>query len=145
MEATEAVRQHKLVRQIELCVRIAGLGFGPDVMRLALVQKGIPPAAARLIALTVTSSHAALRTIEAGALRGESASREVTERDREQYRRSRAASNFLGRMLAFFWFGLITIGGGLALGWMVGFENGAADGYDWILSRGPIFAAALGP
>jgi len=131
MDAVETARQRDLERQIELCVRIAGLGFGPDVMRLALERKGIPPTAAKLIALSVTSSHAALRAIEAGASHGESAGRERA-RDLEQYRRSRAASHFLGRMLAFFWFGLIAIGGGLALGWMVGFEYGAAEGYEWV-------------
>lgn len=132
MAAVEALRQHELERQIELCVRIAGLGFGPDVMRLALVRKGVPPVVAKLIALSVTSSHAALRTIEAGASHSESAGRDAAERDREQYRRSRAAGYFLWRMLAFFWFGLIAIGGGIALGWMVGFEHGVADGYDWV-------------
>jgi hypothetical protein len=33
-------------------------------------------------------------------------------------------------MAAFFWFGLVAIGGGLALEWMVGFERGAVDGFD---------------
>ena len=132
MEWAEATRQQEIEGQIGLCVRIARLGFGPDVMRLALERKGVPPDAAKLIALSVTSSHAALRTIEAGASCGESAGREPTERDREQYRRSRAAGYFLGRMLVFFWFGLVADGGCLAVGWMVGFEYGAADGYDWM-------------
>jgi hypothetical protein len=132
MELAEAARLQELERQIELCVKIAGLGFGPDVMRLALQRKGVAPGAARLIALSVASSHAALRAIEAGAARVGPAAGEAKERDREQIRRSRAAGYFLGRMLAFFWFGLIAIGGGLALGWMVGFEYGAADGYDWM-------------
>ena len=130
MEKVETTRQHVLERQVELCVRIAGLGFGPDVMRLALERKGISAAAARLIALSVAGSHAALRTIEAGAVRGETAGRAAAERDQQQYRRSRAASYFLRRMLAFLCFGLIAIAGGIALGWTVGFEHGVADGYD---------------
>ena len=131
MEEVEAARQHDLESKIDLCVKIVRLGFGPDVMRLALERKGVTPGAARLIALSVTSSHAALRVIEAGASHRETSGRE-TARDREQYRRSRAASYFLGRMAAFFWFGLVAIGGGVALGWMVGFEYGAADGHDWV-------------
>jgi len=132
MRIAEAARQDELERQVELCVRIAGLGFGPEVMRLALERKGIPPPAARLIALSVASSRAALRKIEAEPLRGDS-SRAMAKRDIERYRASRAASYFLGRMAAFFWFGLVAIGGGLALGWMAGFERGAVDGFDSVV------------
>jgi len=132
MQIAEAARHNELERQIELCVRIAGLGFGPEVMRLALERKGIPPLAAKLIALSVASSRAALKKIEAVPLRGD-ASRAMTKWDLERYRASRAASHFLGRMAAFFWFGLVAIGGGLALGWMIGFERGAVDGYDAVV------------
>lgn len=131
MDAVVSTQQQALERRIELCVRIAGMGFGPDVMRLALTREGVPPEAARLIAFSVTRSHAALRAIEAGAAHGVS-ERAIAQRDRTQYHASRAAEYFLGRVAAFFWFGLVAIGGGMALGWMVGFEHGAADGYDWV-------------
>ena len=130
MELAEAGRQRELERQVGLCVKIAGLGFGPEVMQLALKRNGVAPEAARLIALSVASSHAALRAIEAGTA-STMPDREAMERDRERARAARAADYFLRKLAAFFWFGLIAIGGGLALGWMIGFENGAADGYDW--------------
>lgn len=131
MEVVESARQRELERQIQLCVRIAGLGFGPEVMRLALVRKGVSAEAAALIALSVANSHAALRKIEAAAVPGES-DRAMMVRDRERYRTSRAAEYFLRRIAALFWFGLVAIGGGMAFGWIVGFEHGAAEGYDWV-------------
>lgn len=132
MQIAGTTRPNELERQVELCVRIAGLGFGPDVTRLALERKGVPPAAARLIALSVASSRAALSRIEAAPLRGDS-SRVMTKREIENYRASRAARHFLGRVAAFFWFGVVAIGGGLALGWMAGFEHGAVDGYESVV------------
>jgi hypothetical protein len=132
MQIAETARHNELERQVELCVRIAGLGFGPEVTRLALERKGVPPAAARLIALSVASSRAALRKIEGEPLRGD-AGRVMTKRDIEHYRASRAARHFLGRVAAFFWFGVVAIGGGLALGWMAGFEHGAVEGYESVV------------
>lgn len=126
MRIADAARRIEIERQVALCVKIAGLGFGPEVMRLALERNGVPPAAARLIALSVASSRAALTSIEAGALPVPA----LTAQDRERRRAARAASRFLGRLLAFFWIGLVAVGGGLALGWIVGFERGAADGLD---------------
>jgi hypothetical protein len=49
---------------------------------------------------------------------------------RQDARHLRAAERFIGNMAAFFWFGLVAIGGGLALGWIVGFEYGTASGLD---------------
>ena len=132
MQIAGTARQNELERQVELCVRIAGLGFGPDVTRLALERKGVAPATARVIALSVASSRAALRRIEAAPLRGDS-SRVTTKEDIERYRASRTARQFLGRVAAFFWFGVVATGGGLALGWMAGFEHGAADGYEAVV------------
>src|SRR6476646_8393858 len=97
MQAAHAARHRELERQVELCVKIAGLGFGPEVTRLALERKGVPPSAARLIALSVASSRAALKEIEAEPLHGNS-SRGIAKREIERYRASRAARYFLGRV-----------------------------------------------
>lgn len=129
MQIAETARHGELERQVELCAKIAALGFGPEVTSLALERKGVSPRVARLIALSVASSRAALKKIEADPLRGDS-SRAMTKREIERYRAARAARYFLGRVAAFFWFGVIAIGGGLALGWMAGFEHGAVEGYD---------------
>jgi hypothetical protein len=131
VKAVTTGQQQALERHVQTCVRIARLGFGADVMRLALIRNGVSPAAARLIALSVTSSHAALREIEAGSA-SDATAVPVQREDRERARASRAAEYFLGRVVAFFWFGLIAVAGGLALGWAVGFEQGAADGFDWV-------------
>lgn len=95
MLTAESTRRQDLERQVELCVKIAGLGFGPEMMRLALERQGVPPAAARRL---------------------------------------------IGDVAAFFWFGLIAIGGGLALGWIVGFEYGTASGLDsMVCALGSLF------
>ena len=132
MQVAKTARHNELERQVELCVKISGLGFGPEVTRLALERKGVPAAAARLIALSIESSRAALKRIEAAPLRGD-ASRTMAKQEIERYRASRAARYFLRRVMAFFWFGVVAIGGGLALGWMAGFEHGAVDGYQSVM------------
>lgn len=126
MLTAESTRRRELERQVELCVKIAGLGFGPEVTRLAMERQGVPPRAAQLIALSVATSRAALKGIEAGSPRAVPAG----TMSRQDVRYLRAFERFIGNLAAFFCFGLVAIGGGLALGWAVGFEHGAASGLD---------------
>jgi hypothetical protein len=131
MTVTHSGPQRDLERQVGLCVKIGGLGFGPDVMRLALVREGVAPDTAKLIALSVARCRASLVAIEAG-MEGGAPDRETVRPDHERYRASRASEYFLRRMAAFAWFGLIAVGGGVALGWAAGFDRGMAEGYDWV-------------
>ncbi|HKU71683.1 MAG TPA: hypothetical protein VJQ51_12680, partial [Burkholderiales bacterium] len=126
MLTAESTRRQELERQVELCVKIAGLGFGPEVTRLAMERQGVPPHAAQLIALSVATSRAALKRIEDGSLRPAPA-RTMPRRD-VQY--LGAIERLIGNLVAFFFFGLVAIGGGLILGWAVGFEYGTASGLD---------------
>lgn len=125
MLMAESAKRQDLERQVELCVKIADLGFGPEVMRLALERRNVPPPAAQLIALSVAGSRAALTRIEAAppAAQGRAPLR-------QDLRQARAAGRLIGNVAAFFWFGLVAVGGGLALGWIVGFEYGTASGLD---------------
>jgi hypothetical protein len=129
MLTAEPTRRQELERQVELCVKISGLGFGPEVTRLAMERRGVPPHAAHLIALSVATSRAALKRIEDGA------SRPVSARmtSRQDVRTLRAIERLIGHLAAFVCFGLVAIGGGLVLGWAVGFEYGTASGLDAVV------------
>ena len=120
------VESTELERQVELCVRIAGLGFGPEVTRLAMERRGVPPHAAQLIALSVATSRAVLKRIEDGSPRPASAGIP----SRQDLRSLRAIERLIGKFAAFVCFGLVAIGGGLVFGWAVGFEYGTASGLD---------------
>ena len=126
MVTAESTRRQELEQQVELCVKIAALGFGPEVTRLAMERRGVPPQAAQLIALSVSTSRAALRRIE--EIPPRTASARTMSRQDVQY--LRAVERFIGNLAAFACFGLVAIGGGLVLGWAVGFEYGAASGLD---------------
>ena len=125
MLTAESTRRQELERQVELCVKIAGLGFGPEVTRLAMERRGVPSDAAQLIALSVASSRAALTKIEEASHVATAATRAG-----QDLRYLRAVDRFIGSMVSFFFFGLVAIGGGLVLGWAVGFEYGTASGLD---------------
>ena len=129
MVTAEPTRRQELERQVELCVKIAGLGFGPEVTRLAMERQGVPPRAAQLIALSVSTSRAALQRIEEGSSRPASAG--TLSRKDLQY--LRAIERLVGNLVAFVCFGLVAIGGGLVLGWAVGFEHGTASGLDAVV------------
>lgn len=126
MLRAEQTRRQELEHQVELCVKIAGLGFGPEVTRLAMERRGVPHNAARLIALSVETSRAALKRIEAAAPRMGSAATASPQ----DLRYLRAVDRMIGNLAAFFCFGVVAIGGGLALGWAIGFEYGTASGLD---------------
>ena len=129
MLTAESTRRQELEHQVELCVKIAGLGFGPEVTRLAMERRGVPPHAAHLIALSVATSRAALKRIEHGAPRPVSA-RTPSRRDAQSLR---AIEHLIGNLAAFVCFGLLATGGGLVLGWAVGFEYGTASGLDAVV------------
>ena len=120
------VESTELEQQVELCVKIAGLGFGPEVTRLAMERRGVPPHAAQLIALSVATSRAALKRIEVESPRPVSTGMPP----RQDSQSLRAIERFIGKFVAFVCFGLFAIGGGLVLGWAVGFEYGTASGLD---------------
>ena len=126
MLTAESTRRRELERQVELCVKIAGLGFGPEVTRLAMERQGVPPHAAQLIALSVATSRAALKRIEEASPRSAPA-RAMPRRDLQYLR---AIEGLIGNIAAFVCFGLVAIGGGLVVGWAVGFEYGTASGLD---------------
>jgi hypothetical protein len=132
MSLVGAAQQDELKRHIELCVRLAALGCDAKVMRLALQRRGVAPAAADLIGLSIEGSQAALKAITAQA-RARRDDDEAKAQELAQLRAARAARHFLGRMAAFFWIGVIAVGGGAALGWSIGFSQGASDGFDWAL------------
>jgi hypothetical protein len=129
MLTAESTRRQELEHQVELCVKIAGLGFGPEVTRLAMERRGVPPHAAHLIALSVATSRAALKRIEHGAPRPVSAGT-PSRRDAQSLR---AIEHLIGNLAAFVCFGLLATGGGLVLGWAVGFEYGTASGLDAVV------------
>jgi hypothetical protein len=118
---------------IGLASQIARRGYGEPVIELALRRKGVSREIARLIAASVVNCHAAIVTAQEQARIAQEQMATVRGSDNTDLRAARAASLALSKIGSFLVFGIAGIGGGVLLGWSMGFNRGLEDGFDWIV------------
>lgn len=115
---------------IQLSTQIARRGYDEPIVELALRRKGISPEIARLIAASVVSCHATILAAEGHARLDE---RSLAAGRNTDLLAARAASRTLSKIASFLLFIMAGLGGGLLLGWSIGFDRGMNDGFDWIV------------
>lgn len=113
---------------IGLASQLVRRGYGEPVIVLALRRRGASQEVAQLVAASVASCHAALLMPQADAERQEQTLQAARQSD---LRAARAASLALEKILSFFVFIVLGIGGGAVFGWSIGFGQGIDDGFDW--------------
>ena len=117
---------------VALSAQIARRGYGEAVIEMALRRKGLPRETARLMAVSVVGSHAAITTAEAAAKLAPSRAATAGNGNDIDARAARAASLALSKLASFLLFIVASIGVGVLLGWSIGFSLGVEDGFDWM-------------
>ena len=115
---------------IGLASQIVRRGYGESVIFLALRRKGASQEVARLVAASLASCHAAILATP-GVARHEKD--QALAAGNPDLRAARAASLALSKIVNFFVFILVGLGGGAFLGWSIGFNQGLEDGFEWVL------------
>ena len=115
---------------VTLSAQIARRGYGEAVIEMALRRKGLPRETARLMAVSVVGSHAAIATAEAAAKLAPSKASIAANGNDIDARAARAASLALAKLVNFLLFIVGGIGVGALLGWSIGFSLGVEDGFD---------------
>lgn len=118
---------------IAMSSRIARKGYGEPVIELALRRKGIAGEAARLVAVSVVSCHAAIVAAEERAAGARQLPSDAPRRNDADRCAAKAARLALAKIMSFLVFVVAGAGGGAILGWDFGFNRGVEDGFEWIV------------
>ena len=129
----ELIERDADVRElVVLSAQIARRGYGEAVIEMALRRKGLPREAARLMAVSVVGSQAAIAVAEAAAKLAPAKAPIAGNGNDIDARAARAARLALAKLANFLLFIVAGIGVGVLLGWSIGFSLGVEDGFDSI-------------
>ncbi|MBI4195874.1 MAG: hypothetical protein HY526_12440 [Betaproteobacteria bacterium] len=133
METTTPSRSVEMRALIGLSAEIARRGYGERVIEVALWRKGVSREVARVIAVSAVSCRSAILTAQASANAGIVPPPDAGARCDIDLRTARAARLALSKTANFVILACLGFGGGLLLGWSVGFGQGIEDGFEWIV------------